>query len=191
MIISVFVTLCLPISSTSHFPSQNATGTELYFLYLVFFWVKFVASRPTSTNTAHNQTFYFHFCIFLSKLIGRFCSDMFCAVFPAYLGSSFIQEALHRARELTDAAYAHTSERWDVKNTPERKHYRSVSTKRKHKTGRKWFNLIKYVYFPSLSERKRLYQTVLSDPMTCWLCSNKLARKPDPTSDPPSSSTTR
>ncbi|XP_016358440.1 eosinophil peroxidase-like [Sinocyclocheilus anshuiensis] len=54
LILSVFVILCLPLSATSHFPSQNAT---------------------------------------------------------VYLGSSFIQEALRRARELTDAAYAHTNER--------------------------------------------------------------------------------
>ncbi|XDV53494.1 hypothetical protein PO909_021977 [Leuciscus waleckii] len=54
MIISVFMILLLPLSSTSLFPSQNAT---------------------------------------------------------VYLGSSFIQEALRRARELTDAAYDHTNER--------------------------------------------------------------------------------
>lgn len=40
-----------------------------------------------------------------------FCSEVSCGVFPVYLGSSFIQEALRRARELTDAAYDHTNER--------------------------------------------------------------------------------
>ncbi|XP_026057745.1 eosinophil peroxidase [Carassius auratus] len=54
LIISILLILCLPLSATSHFPSQNAT---------------------------------------------------------VYLGSSFIQEALRRARELTDAAYAHTNDR--------------------------------------------------------------------------------
>lgn len=32
LIVSILLILCLPLSATSHFPSQNATGTEVYFI---------------------------------------------------------------------------------------------------------------------------------------------------------------
>lgn len=45
----------------------------------------------------------------ISIELGKICKQqLMCAV---YVGSTFIQEALRKARELTDAAYAWTNER--------------------------------------------------------------------------------
>ncbi|XP_062859634.1 eosinophil peroxidase [Trichomycterus rosablanca] len=45
------------------------------------------------------------------SLLPMFASQFADKTLTVYVGSTFIQEALRRARELTDAAYAHTSER--------------------------------------------------------------------------------
>lgn len=108
LIVSLLVIFCLPLSATSHFPSQNATGTENY----------------TSEDFSMCCAVFYHYrtnglymcdfsavCLFVMSSLGFYSLLSENSLFSVYLGSDFVGEALRRAKEMTDAAYAHTNDR--------------------------------------------------------------------------------
>lgn len=103
LIVSLFVIMCLPSSATSHFPSQNATGTENY------------TSEEISMCCAVFIIAESCVCVMCSSEFYSLLSETL--LFSVYLGSEFVREALQRAKELTDTAYAHTTDRWNTQRS--------------------------------------------------------------------------
>lgn len=96
------------------------------------------SSRPTSKNKAHNQTFYFHFFSFCQSWLAGFALKCF-VVFSQCIWDLVSFRKLYTEPESWQTLHTLTPLRGEMyRLTPERKHYRSVSTKWKHKTSHKW-----------------------------------------------------